>query len=69
MSAVGVYKVKAGKRGIGHKFILGAAKAFPGYKLGDLFYVGWESKGAKPSRHARRQLERLFQEAGIQDDG
>jgi len=28
----------------------------------------WEGKGAKPSRHARRELKRLFQEAGIDDD-
>ena len=28
----------------------------------------WEGKGAKPSRHARRELERLFQEAGISNE-
>jgi ribosome-binding protein aMBF1 (putative translation factor) len=28
----------------------------------------WEGKGAKPTRHTRRELERLFQEAGIGDD-
>ena len=28
----------------------------------------WELKGAKPIRHARRELKRLFQEAGIDDD-
>ena len=27
----------------------------------------WESKGAKPTRLARRELARLFQEAGIDD--
>jgi len=27
----------------------------------------WEGKGARPTRHARRQLQRLFQEAGIDD--
>jgi len=25
----------------------------------------WEGKGAKPMRHARRELERLFREAGL----
>jgi ribosome-binding protein aMBF1 (putative translation factor) len=25
----------------------------------------WEGKGAKPIRHARRELERLFVEAGV----
>ena len=34
-----IYKVRQGKRGINQKFIIGAAKAFPGYKLDDLFYV------------------------------
>ena len=28
----------------------------------------WEGKGARPIRHARRELKRLFQEAGIDDD-
>jgi len=26
----------------------------------------WERRGIKPSRHARRELQRLFQEAGIE---
>lgn len=28
----------------------------------------WESKGAKPTRLARRELRRLFKEAGIESD-
>ena len=28
----------------------------------------WESKGARPTRHARKQLQRLFQEAGLDGD-
>ena len=28
----------------------------------------WEGKGAKPSRHARRELARLFREAKIEGD-
>ena len=28
----------------------------------------WELKGAKPIRHPRRELARLFPEAGIDDD-
>ncbi len=27
----------------------------------------WESKGAKPTRHARKELARLFRENGIVD--
>jgi len=34
-----VYRVYGGKRHINEKFIIGAIKAFPGYKLDDLFYV------------------------------
>ena len=34
-----IYRVRKGERGIHERFILGATKAFPGYKLDDLFYV------------------------------
>jgi len=34
-----IYRVKYGVRGINEKFIIGALKAFPEYKLDDLFYV------------------------------
>jgi len=34
-----IYSVRRGDRGIHEKFIIGATKAFPGYKLDDLFYV------------------------------
>ena len=33
------YRVRKGERGIHERFIIGAIKAFPGYKLDDLFYV------------------------------
>jgi len=33
------YRVRKGERNISGRFILGAMKAFPGYKLDDLFYV------------------------------
>jgi len=29
----------------------------------------WEGKGAKPTRLARRELKRLFKEAGIEGEG
>jgi len=32
-------RVRKGERGIHGRFIVGATKAFPGYKLDDLFYV------------------------------
>ena len=34
-----IYCVRRGERGINGRFIIGAMKAFPGYKLDDLFYV------------------------------
>jgi hypothetical protein len=33
------YRVRQGKRKINATFIIGAVKAFPGYKFDDLFYV------------------------------
>lgn len=45
ISLAQVYRMRASKRDIGEKFIIGAVKAFPGYKLDDLFYVdGRENK-------------------------
>jgi len=43
LSASQVYRVRQGKRRINEKFIVGAAKAFPGCTIDDLFYI--ESKG------------------------
>ena len=34
-----IYRVREGKRRINQKFIVGAIKAFPNYKLDDLFYL------------------------------
>jgi hypothetical protein len=34
-----IYRVKRGECRINETFIVGAIKAFPGYKLTDLFYV------------------------------
>lgn len=42
MSVSQVYRVRQRKRPINQKFIIGAIKAFPGYKLDDLFYVAPE---------------------------
>lgn len=33
-----IYRVLEGKRNINRKFIIGAIKAFPGFKFDDLFY-------------------------------
>ncbi len=34
-----IYRVRQGRRPINEKFIIGALKAFPGYKIDDLFHV------------------------------
>ena len=34
-----IYRVKKGERNISERFIIGATKAFPKYKLDDLFYI------------------------------
>ena len=39
LSVSQVYRVREGRRQINHKFIIGAKKAFPSYKLDELFYL------------------------------
>ena len=60
LSVSQVYRVKEGKRQINQKFIVGAIKAFPSYKLDDLFYLApkvpnvnskYHQQSAKP-RHS-----------------
>ncbi len=34
-----IYRVRDGKRSINQKFIVGAIKVFPEYRLDDLFYL------------------------------
>ena len=43
LSVSQVYRVCEGKRNINQKFIVGAKKAFPNYKLDALFYLDYES--------------------------
>ncbi len=44
-----VYRVREGKRNINQKFIIGAVKAFPGYKFEDLFYLAPDSPAVTSS--------------------
>ena len=37
-----IYRVREGKRGINQRFIVGAIRAFPEYRLDDLFYLASE---------------------------
>ena len=42
LSVSQVYRVREGKRSINQKFIIGAKKAFPNYRLDGLFYLDEE---------------------------
>jgi len=42
LSVSQVYRVREGKRKINHKFVIGAMKAFPNYRLDELFYLDYE---------------------------
>jgi hypothetical protein len=37
-----IYRIRQGKRGINQRFVVGAIKAFPRYKLSELFYLAPE---------------------------
>lgn len=46
-----IYRVKEGKRNINQKFIIGAIRAFPEYKLDELFFLAPElPSGTRPKR-------------------
>ncbi len=57
-----VYRVREGKRGINEKFLVGAKKAFPEYRLDELFYFSHsrtsngeiETTTRREYNHARR---------------
>ncbi len=34
-----IYRVREGRRPVGHKFIIGAVRAFPASRLDELFYL------------------------------
>lgn len=50
-----IYRVREGKRSINQKFIVGAIRAFPQYKLDELFYLvpepGTEDRKTPATRH------------------
>jgi len=48
-----IYRVRNGERPISEKFIIGALKAFPGYRLGDLFYVAPDGSDDNHANHNR----------------
>lgn len=48
LSVSQVYRVRQGKRSINQKFVIGAKKAFPNYKLDELFYLDSEPPNGNP---------------------
>jgi hypothetical protein len=53
-----IYRVREGKRSINQKFIAGAIKAFPNYKLDDLFYLAPELPTVTNSRRPQYSVIR-----------
>ncbi|MBN1863145.1 MAG: helix-turn-helix transcriptional regulator [Dehalococcoidales bacterium] len=56
-----IYRVREGKRGINQKFIVGAIKAFPDYRLGELFYLAPEAEEVAAAPDSKRVWEGLGQ--------
>ena len=55
-----VYRVRMGKRGINEKFLIGAKKAFPEYRLDELFYF---YSGIEGMEETRRVTARQYNHA------
>ena len=51
-----IYRVREGKRHINQKFIVGAIKAFPSYKLDDLFYLAPELPTVNDNHHHQHSV-------------
>jgi len=59
-----IYRVRQGRRLINQKFVIGAMKAFPGYRMDELFYLatdlpdvtgnGAHRASAGPSKRAKK---------------
>ncbi|MFH1169815.1 MAG: hypothetical protein V1691_03875 [Chloroflexota bacterium] len=68
LSVSQVYRVREGKRSINQKFIIGAKRAFPEYRLDDLFYLdyapseGYDEEALVASRY--KHIVRRYAESG-----
>lgn len=52
-----IYRVRQGKRNINQKFFIGAVKAFPEYRIGELFYLVPISARVARSHQPRKTLK------------
>jgi transcriptional regulator with XRE-family HTH domain len=50
-----IYRIRQGKRRINQKFIVGAMRAFPQYKLDELFYLVPEPGRCRSDRRVRQR--------------
>ena len=50
-----VYRVRGGERSVNQKFIIGAIRAFPGYRLDDLFYLARELSATDRLNHEEKK--------------
>ena len=55
-----VYRVRVGKRGINEKFLIGAKKAFPEYRIDELFYF---HTGKTPGQASEIPVTRQYHHA------
>ena len=60
-----IYRVREGKRNINQKFIVGAIKAFPNYRLDDLFYLVPELPTVINNHHRQRSAKPLTDEPAV----
>jgi len=56
ISVAQIYRVRNRERNISEKFIMGAIKAFPRYRLEDLFYVAPDGTQNKPALRSKVML-------------
>jgi len=63
-----VYRVKRGERGIHERFIIGALKAFPEYKLDYLFYVEGRPVNSSNNLPEFREYARLKYSKELDED-
>jgi hypothetical protein len=62
LSVSQVYRVREGKRSINQKFIIGAKRAFPNYRLDELFYLDEEVVGQKMGTDVTNRYQYIVQQ-------
>ncbi len=65
LSVSHVYRVREGRRGINHAFIVGAKRAFPERSLDELFYLEEVGSGERPAA----KLEKTYRPEGLAGRG